>query len=107
MILINYWVDFCHLMAAEIWVLLRLQIVPPQLPLKPWGMAKRKIQLLALLLTGSIPALAHGGHGHFEGHSPMHYLFSTEHVIPIAIVIVVGVCLYQFWWKPLRKGTDK
>ena len=70
-------------------------------------MAKRNIQLFVLLMVGSIPAFGHPGHGHFAGNSLAHYLTSTEHLLPIALGVVAGIFIYEYWWKPLRKRVDK
>lgn len=55
----------------------------------------RKILIPVLLMIG-LPAMAiaHSGHGAFNGHELAHYLLSPDHAIPVAIGLVLLAVLY-------------
>jgi hypothetical protein len=57
---------------------------------------KRMNLFFAALLATPAAALAHAGHGAFDGLSPAHYLSSPEHVIPIALgVVLLGILAWR------------
>jgi hypothetical protein len=60
---------------------------------------KARFSALALLLSFSLPAWAHGGHGHFDGISFWHYLTSPEHAFPMLMLAVVVIVLGRLLWK--------
>jgi|LGVE01.1.fsa_nt_gb hydrogenase/urease accessory protein HupE len=53
--------------------------------------------VLAVLLTNS-PLLAHEGHGSYE-HSVLHYFYSADHLILIALAAVVVLLLIKVYKK--------
>jgi hypothetical protein len=60
---------------------------------------KARLFAIALLSSFSIPAWAHGGHGHFDGLSFWHYLTSPEHALPVLLMAGLLVILGRLWWK--------
>lgn len=60
----------------------------------------KKIILPLIALLPSL-AYAHEGHGHFNGHTLIHYFTSAEHAIPLAVIAVFGLFLA---YRSFRKG---
>ena len=57
----------------------------------------KKYGILLMALLGSVSAWAHPGHGHFAGNTLAHYLTSTQHLVPIAVgIVLVAAMGYQF-----------
>jgi hypothetical protein len=60
----------------------------------------KKMLISILVAIPSFNAMAHSGHGHYEGSTFQHYLASYAHLIPIAIaVMLAGFLAYQLVWK--------
>lgn len=49
------------------------------------------------LLSASVPALAHPGHGHGDGYAPLHYLSAPEHAPEYAIGLLLALGVVVGW----------
>ncbi len=56
---------------------------------------KKPIAIAAALLP--LTAFAHAGHGHGQGHEPIHFLSSPDHLIPVllASAVAIGYFVYR------------
>jgi hypothetical protein len=65
--------------------------------------------LLAIASFSPLAVFAHAGHGHENPLSPGHYLGNPEHVIPLALTILVVSLLIGrklFQAKTKREGRN-
>jgi len=62
----------------------------------------------ALLLLGlplNLPA--HEGHGHGAGHELSHYWFSSEHIVPVALILALTVAVILFRRRPRKQTSEE
>lgn len=62
--------------------------------------------LLTALLSWPLIAMAHDGHGAFQGHQIEHYVISPGHAVPLILVTVAFLLLiaYRQWKRAAQKN---
>lgn len=71
---------------------------------------KKLVQIftaMVLVMSTSIMALAHPGHGHENPLSPGHYVANPEHSLPIALILAAGVAFALYLNKKANRVNEK
>lgn len=65
-------------------------------------MKKLIVLIWSLILPGISVLNAHPGHGHHDGHMPLHYLTSPVHIASFATIACIAIGIY-FYRRSLKQ----